>query len=485
MSIRFQLFVIFFVLIMIFITAFFVNQQLSAEVIKNSAYVNSSEAVIRNSNIIQKNIIEMQSGFRGFLLTGQEPFLKQYYEGLQSVPKLMNEERNLVNTQDQRENLDSIEKYNELWVKYANDLITSKLDTSRSGREKYVELFETTLKMEVGKKLNDKIQNIFTSFDNYEYQLRSSRRSALQSSVASTRKTTLSLTIFSILLAFSLGFYLIRNITKRISKMVSLAENISNGDFRKIENISKDEMNQLSISLNSMSQTLEKNINELTKNNNDLNQFAYVVSHDLKAPLRGISNIISWIEEDHTHELTEKVNYNLGLIKGRTERLENMINGLLEYSKIGKIKNEYEKVVVQNMVNEIVDMIVPKNHIVKSEIGVKEIYTEKIRLEQVLSNLISNAVKYNNDKNPEIYICAKEFDKYYEFSVIDNGPGIDEKYFEKIFQIFQTLKERDAFESTGVGLAIVKRIIEEYKGTINVTSKPGFGSTFTFTWPKQ
>ncbi|MES2565834.1 MAG: ATP-binding protein [Bacteroidota bacterium] len=485
MSIRFQLFAAFFSLVLIFIADFFVNQGLSTEVIRNSSYVNRSESVIRNSNMLQKNIIEMQGGFRGFLLTGKETFLKQYYEGLENVPELLKEERTLVSANHQRAKLDSIARLNAVWVKYANALISTKKDTLPEATEKYNELFETKLKMEVGKNLNERIQRIFTEFDNYEYGLRSARRSALRISVVNTRNINLGLTLFSVFLAFSLGMYFIRNITRRIKKMVDLAENISMGDFKQVKDTTNDEMNKLSISLNSMSRTLEKNITELTKKNKDLDEFAYVVSHDLKAPLRGISNIISWIEEDHTHDLTKEVKHNLGLITDRTVRLENMINGLLEYARIGKTKKAYERIQVKEMVREIAEMIVPKNYIVNLDIRVQEMYTEKVSIEQVLSNLISNAVKHNTNQQPRIDICAIEQIDHFEFSVTDNGQGIHEKYFDKIFQIFQTLKERDAFESTGIGLAIVKRIIEEYKGTIKVKSELGTGSTFVFTWPKN
>lgn len=485
MSIRYKLLSGFFILILIFVIDFFVNQKLSNEVIKNATYVSRSETVIRNSNILNKDMIEMQSGFRGFLLTGQEAFLKSYHEGVLSVPLLMKEQLSIATSDQQKEKLDSIKALHQMWVHYADDLITTRLDTFPEASRKYKVLFETKLRMEVGKKLNDKIQTLFLSFDNYEYQIRQERREALQTSLSNTRVVTLTLTIVSILLGLISSIYFTRAITKRISNMVDLAEKISKGEFKIIEDRKKDELNNLSVSLNRMSQTLEKNFNDLTKKNTELDQFAHVVSHDLKAPLRGIANVISWIEEDHKNDIIPEIRANFEKIKGRITRLENMINGLLEYARVGKVKKGSEKVNIETLVKETIDLLVPKNYEVKIEGKMPSIIAEKLRLEQVFLNLISNAVKHNKNINGKIIIRCEELMDFYRFSVIDNGPGIEPEYYDKIFVIFQTLQERDAFESTGVGLAIVKKIVEDHKGTISVESEIGKGSTFTFTWPKN
>lgn len=485
MSIRAKLFTGFFVLITIFVLDFFVNQRLSNEVVTNISYISNSESVIRNSNVIHKEMIEMQSGFRGFLLTKQESFLQPYYEGLKSVPPLMEQQRMLVTAQSQKERLDTIYHLHEQWLSYANSIISARLDTLPESNKRYHELFETKLKMEVGKKLNDRIKVIFLLFDNDEYELRLDRRARLQKTLDSTRTITLSLTIASIILALLSSIYFIRSITRRISNMVGLAEVISKGEFKTINDTQKDELNKLAVSLDSMSQTLEKNFKELTKKNNELDQFAYVVSHDLKAPLRGISNIIEWVEEDHPEEMSREVKTNLELIKGRTIRLENMINGLLEYARVGKVKKLQEKVNINELLLEISDLIVPKNYEFIIDGVMPVITTEKLYIEQVFSNLISNAVKYNRKEAGKIIIRAKELGSFYEFSVSDDGPGIQPQYFEKIFVIFQTLQERDAFESTGVGLAIVKKIVDDHHGSIRVESESGKGATFIFTWPKQ
>ncbi len=473
------------ILIMIFVIDFFANQRLSNEVVQNTSYISNSETVIRNSNMLHKEMIEMQSGFRGFLLTGQETFLQPYYAGISSVPELMIQQESLLSSELQNGLLDSINFTHQLWVNYAMELIKYRLDTFPESSKKYKELFETKLRMEVGKKLNDKIKAIFAMFDNNEYKLREERRNRLQQSIQRTRKITLFLTLLSILLAVISSLFFIRTITKRISKMVTFAERIAKGDFTIMRDNKKDELNELFLSLNSMSGTLEKNFKDLKNKNNELDQFAYVVSHDLKAPLRGISNIVGWIEEDHENEVTPGIKQNLDLIKGRTTRLENMINGLLEYARIGKVKKGYVTVNTDFLVRDLLSFLVPKNFVVTIAGKFPVLKTEKLHIEQVFTNILSNAVKYNKNIQPQITITAEELEEHYKFTVEDNGPGIEREYFEKIFIIFQTLQERDAFESTGVGLAIVKKLIEDYKGTINIESEIGNGSKFIFTWPKQ
>jgi signal transduction histidine kinase len=485
MTIRRKLFSGFSTLILIIVINFYVNQRLSQQVIRNTNYINNSEVVIRNSNILHKNMIDMQSGYRGYLLTSQEIFLEPYYEGLKIIPPLINEQKNLISSPKQKARLDTIMRLHQAWVRHASSLIDTKQDTLPEANLKYRELFEKKVKTQTGKKINDDIRKVFESFDNYEYYFRQIRRDLLQKSIARTGTINLVLTLFSITFGLIISFYIIRIITGRISKMVNLAEEISKGNFKRIDDNQKDELKKLSESLNRMSQILETNFNELKKKNNELDQFAYVVSHDLKAPLRGIHNIINWVEEDHANELTGSVKDNLDLIKGRAGRLENMINGLLDYARIGKVKQNRESVNIGHLLHELRELLVPANFrfLVKGEMPV--LNTEKIQIEQVFSNLISNAVKYNHKAEGTIVIEAKKEKGSYEFSVTDDGIGIQKEYFEKIFMIFQTLQERDAFESTGVGLAIVKKIIDEKKGSISVESEVGKGTTFRFTWPSS
>jgi signal transduction histidine kinase len=472
-------------LIVIFLVDFVVNQKLSEEVVRNSTYLSTSEAIMRNSNMLQKHMLDMQGAFRGYLLTGNEAFLRPYYVGQEAIEPILEQQRLLVEGTEQHARLDSIEVRHNRWIVYSSNVIQARMDTMPGSSQRYLELLNQQVRTEVGKKLHDETRGIFADFDADEYRLRQERRQVLEASIERTREITLFLALTSIACAIIAGILIVRSITSRITDMVRFAEDISGGSFRQLEDTQNDELKRLSDSLNEMSGTLNKNFIELSLKNRDLDQFAYVVSHDLKAPLRGISNLVNWTMEDHGQELPETVLRNIELIGGRTIRLENMINGLLEYARIGRIRKTIEEVDVAQLLDELGELLIPANFTLRVDPGMPVLLTERLRLEQIFSNLISNAVKYHHRDHGNISIHCKDLGAWYEFSVEDDGPGIKEEYHEKIFTIFQTLKERDAFESTGVGLAIVKKILEEQHAGIHVISAEGNGSKFVFTWPKR
>jgi len=233
-------------------------------------------------------------------------------------------------------------------------------------------------------------------------------------------------------------------------------------------------------------QNLAHTTNVLRKRNQELDQFAYVVSHDLKAPLRAIANLSSWIEEDLSDSMTEDTLHQMNLLRGRVHRMEALIEGLLQYSRVGRIQVPSEMVKVENLLAEIIDSLAPPSGFeVKVEPGMPTLVTERLLLQQVFSNLISNAIKHNRAESGHVKISVKELDDFYEFSVEDDGPGIDPQYHDKVFVIFQTLEARDKVENTGIGLSLVKKIVEGQGGSISLESAEGEGATFRFTWPKQ
>ncbi|MBO6515848.1 MAG: PAS domain S-box protein [Bacteroidia bacterium] len=230
----------------------------------------------------------------------------------------------------------------------------------------------------------------------------------------------------------------------------------------------------------------ESLLNELGDANQELRDFAYIVSHDLKAPLRSIGSLSDWLSQDYSEVLDDQGKELLGLLKGRISRMHNLIEGVLQYSKIGRLSNETEEVDVKLLVQDLIQIFQDDDY---SEIHLDmpsiQVQFDRIRLQQVFQNLIGNAIKFTDKTKGVITVAGTETDDAYIFSVRDNGPGISEKHFDKIFQIFQTLQSKDEYESTGIGLSIVKRIVERNGGTIWVESELGTGSVFSFTVPKK
>jgi len=225
----------------------------------------------------------------------------------------------------------------------------------------------------------------------------------------------------------------------------------------------------------------------LQKSNQELDQFAYIISHDLKAPLRGINNLATWIKEDSSNQLDEQMSHHLHLIRKRAKSMNSLIEGILNYSRIGRTDTEVETVDVKTLLDEVIEQIDhPSTFNIEIKSNMPILKAPPIPLSQVFSNLIGNGIKYHHSENGHIIISAKEEKDYYQFSIADDGPGIAPEYHEKIFTIFQTLhnKNKDV-ESTGIGLTIVKKIIEWQGGSIKLESNIDKGATFHFTWPKQ
>ena len=220
--------------------------------------------------------------------------------------------------------------------------------------------------------------------------------------------------------------------------------------------------------------------------NKELKDFASIVSHDLKAPLRGIKSLATWISNDCSDKLSKEANEQLNLLMDQVDRMYNLVEGVLRYSRAGRTEENPLQVDLKKFIPEIIEMLAPPNNItitLESEMPVIE--CEETRAMQLFQNLLGNAIKYMDKSKGQIRVNCVEEDGGWKFSVADNGPGIEEKHYERIFKMFQVLSVPDKPEGTGVGLTIVKKIVEMCGGQIWVESKVGKGSTFFFTLPNN
>ena len=227
-------------------------------------------------------------------------------------------------------------------------------------------------------------------------------------------------------------------------------------------------------------------LDEVENINKELCDFASIVSHDLKAPLRGIRTLAGWIVDDYADKLGQEGTEQMKVLVNRVDRMYELIEGVLDYSSVGRTGEDRVEVDLNVLVPEVIDLLAPPEQIViEIENELPTVECERTRIAQVFQNLLGNAIKYMDKADGRIRVGCVEDVNSWEFSVADNGPGIKEKHFEKVFQIFQTVSSGHEGESTGVGLTVVKKIIELYGGKIRIESEFGEGSTFLFTLPKR
>jgi len=270
-----------------------------------------------------------------------------------------------------------------------------------------------------------------------------------------------------------------RLVTERTTQLVEVNEEL-NREINERLNAEKE--------LQRLNETLEHRVSirtaEAERHVEELEQFAYVTSHDLKAPLRGIANLATWLEEDLSEKLTEATREQLGLLRDRVQRMNALIEGLLEYSRIGKAAQSLVSVDTGELLAEVIDSLSPPDgFIVDVAANMPTLVTDRLHLYQVFSNLIGNSIKHSKGEQGHAEVTVHNRGEYYEFTITDDGPGIAQEYHDKVFMMFQTLEAKDYGNNTGIGLALVKKIVQEHGGSITLDSKEGNGATFRFSWP--
>ncbi len=258
------------------------------------------------------------------------------------------------------------------------------------------------------------------------------------------------------------------------------------GELETTKEIALEQKNEISIQSRALSKVnaeLKENLKQLENYNSELDGFNRIVSHDLKAPLVAMHSLVSFIEEDTKSKVNKGTKQHIELLKERISKMDTLINGLLEYSKIArgsKVKHNFS---FNDLLVEVFESvnINEENRIILPKIDT-EVYANRIELKHVFHNLISNAIRHNDKDKAIINVNVIKKERKYVFSVTDNGPGIEEKYHSKIFEMFSQLDTNSTNNSSGIGLSIVKRIVLENKGQITVDSEKGIGTTISFTW---
>jgi PAS domain S-box-containing protein len=552
-----------------------------------------------------KDIVDSETGQRGFLLAGKDRFLEPYYAGQVAFAKNLKELQMMLEGDIANQNrLSELEKLFKEWlIQAAQPEIYARVKYEKNPRT--LEDLANLVALGSGKKIIDTLRE---RLDTFIHNL--TKETEQEFLKAKQKAYYIKLIYFlvcgsSIIIAFFLSFYIGRSIITPVNVLISETERIGKGDLtHKIRIKSKDEIGRLAYSFNQMTSKLQETtvskdyvenvINSMTdfliivspdgnietvnyityailgyeqdeligkqishviaaaeeeeeelftgirlaelikteaishveviymakdgekipmaltgsamRDNggelqaivlvgrdttktkqlvSELKDFAYIVSHDLKAPLRSIGQLSDWLVNDYTDVIDDEGKKLLGLLKGRVVRMNKLIEGILEYSRIGRIQEEKIEINLGSLIKEVLDLIGLPNHIeVTTCKDLPVIYGEKVLITQLFENLISNAIKYMDKPRGLIKIDCQDKGCVWQFSVADNGMGIDKRYFDKIFKIFQTLSPRDKTESTGIGLTIVKKIIDTMNGKVWIESELEKGSKFFITLPK-
>ena len=468
------------------------SYRLAGQVLRNTQQVEASQQVSGEAATLLRSIIDMETGFRGYLLIGNEQTLAPYYDGEHELMGRFSGLRELVRgVPNQTRRLDQTQRLYQQWTSYSHLLIVEKRQAlRRNPQQRGLDgLAHQRLTVNLtGKQIMDSMRARMAEFEREEAASRRQLRHRLESSIVRAEWLSAGLAVAAVLLGLLGAALLVRSFSRRLRNMVDLAQRMAGGDYStQVVDTAHDEVSELTTALNAMARTVGANIAQLENRNQELDQFAYVVSHDLKAPLRGIESASRWIEEDMGPEqLPAHIREFLALMRQRVHRMEKLITGILDLARVGRTVRAQETVFVRTLLRDIVDSLgLPVGFAVELPFFLPTLTTDAVQLQQVFTNLISNAVKYHDrPATGRVAIGCDDAGEFYSFSVADDGPGIAPEYHDRIFVIFQTLTERDTFESTCVGLAIVKKIVERQGGRISVESAEGQGAKFIFSWPK-
>jgi signal transduction histidine kinase len=450
--------------------------------------------VIENVREISKLVVDMETGQRGFIITGKDEFLEPYNNGVIRLKILFEEEKNLIS--DNPEQLAALDTIRQLVTAWKNKAGLPEISLARkvhAGELNQGYLADLLAKGE-GKKILDNIRAHLDEFIAIEQQLTSVRYQNASNTATFTFVITILLVTLGIVIAIGLGFRVSNSISNPIRHLQNSADMIATGNLdANIKIKSNDEVGDLANSmiimrdnLKQINQENERQKDKLNRTNKELEQFAYIASHDLQEPLRTVMSFVNLLKEDYQGKPDEDTYKYLQFISQSTKRMSSLIKGLLDYSQLGTEK-EVSTIDCGQVLNEIKEDLSARIKETNTTLRVDELpqvragYTE---LRLLFQNLINNAIKFQKKKvQPEINITAKQELNHWKFSVQDNGIGIAPEHVEKIFSIFQRLHNRKEYEGTGIGLAHCQKIVDLLGGKIWVESELDKGCTFYFTIP--
>jgi signal transduction histidine kinase len=447
----------------------------------------SQEAITAGSEL-QKSVISLENGLRGFVATGKDRSLDPWTAALRQYPVQTRRLAALVSDEPAqqatvRQISADIDDYVHLWGMPLLALARDRLPAARS-----------VIVTGTGRVRIDTIRRRFEKLFAQERAVAATREHRAEGRTDLAIGAGIGGLGLLLMVAAALALFLRRFVVRPVLTVAGASQSLAEGDMSvRVPPAGGDEIGDLARAFNTMADSLERSrrevadhARELERSNEELDRFAAVTSHDLQAPLATISMYVQLLEQRHGGELGSAAQLVDG-ISSATGHARDLIRGLLEYSRAGRGELRWEAVSSERMVGEVLEALAGPIEEAGAAITIGElpvVNADRRSLGQVFQNLIANAVKFS-DGEPRVRVSARRVEGAWWFAVEDNGIGMDTGDAEKIFEPFHRLHGEGSYPGTGIGLAVCERIVEQHGGRIWAESEPGAGSTFRFTLPAE
>ena len=460
-----------------------------------SAYSTRSYQTLIESEATLQALLNMETGVRGFLVTGEAPFLDPYDQGRANFDlHLSNTRKLLASSPEQLVRLDELERLQRKWL---NTMVQPVIAQRRDAATVEEGLRAAAARASERKAEMDEMRAVIRRIEDQEKLLLAARAQQVQQRRNTFESILWGGGLFSILITGALAAYAARSATQVARAQRELEA--SNAQIRraKAEVEAENEQRRLA------EEKLEGAVQDLKRSNAELEQFAYVASHDLQEPLRAVAGCVQVLQKRYGGKLDARADQFIEHAVDGAQRMQNLINDLLAYSRVGTHGKPFETVAMEKVADRALLNLserIRETGIAVTRDPLPDAWGDAGQLELVLQNLVSNALKFRGESEPQVHIgyelrrveravgdegqTETSADPQHVFSVRDNGLGIEPQYFERIFVMFQRLHTRTEFPGTGIGLAICKKVVERHGGTIGVQSAPGEGATFWFSMPQ-
>lgn len=447
--------------------------------------------VLLESQSLEQSLFSIDNAVRGYIVSGEQQNLSDLEEGKSDFRAHLTALQTLVSDNpSQGVRLQEVYDHKERYLQIVGPVIDNRLPSDTS--EQAVIKSSRTVKARRAELAS--VRQTMTAFEDTEDVLLKQRVQTYKQWQLWSEVTLWVGSAFSILLTLFLSSLGVRAVRESASAYSRLRESNNQLEFSNTQlALAKDGLEVEVAQRRTAEERLSRAVNELKRSNTELEQFAYVASHDLQEPLRAVAGCVQVLKRRYEGKLDDRADQFIGHAVDGAQRMQNLIQDLLAYSRVGTKGKPFSEVSLDKIMDNVMlslTTVIKESAAHIERVPLPTVYGDAGQLEQVLQNLISNAIKFRGEAPPQVKInCVRVEDKDrghgWTISVADQGPGIEAQYFERIFVMFQRLHTRTEYAGTGIGLAIVKKIIERHSGRIWVESEVGQGTTFSFWIPQH